>query len=305
MQSLKPLFVGLDCGGSKCRARLMDASNRKLGEGEAGPANGLLGMKTVFLEIEKAIAEALENAGMQNVPCHEIHAGLGMAGLCIEQVRVEFDHYKHPFASLRAETDAHIAQLGAYNGEDGAILIAGTGSCGYAVIKGETVTIGGKGFQLSDQGSGAHLGRAAIRRALQGFEKILPLTPVCEALMARFDNSADRLVSWAEQARPADYGAITPMVFEYAGTDLVADELIRKSAQDIELLINALIAAGAVSVALVGGLAEPLKPFLSEKSKSLIGIPSGDSLDGAVLLAQQNFNEIQNTAKARTDGKYA
>ncbi len=40
----EPLFLGIDGGGSKCRARLCDGAGRALGEGEAGAANVALGL---------------------------------------------------------------------------------------------------------------------------------------------------------------------------------------------------------------------------------------------------------------------
>ena len=35
----EPLFLGIDGGGSKCRARLCDGTGRALGEGEASAAS--------------------------------------------------------------------------------------------------------------------------------------------------------------------------------------------------------------------------------------------------------------------------
>ena len=42
------LFMGLDAGGTRCRARIRDASGRLLGEGEAGPANARRGSRAAM-----------------------------------------------------------------------------------------------------------------------------------------------------------------------------------------------------------------------------------------------------------------
>ena len=64
------------------------------------------------------------------------------------------------------ETDAYAAWLGAFRGSAGAILILGTGSCGFTVVDGKPTYVGGWGFEVSDEGSGAAIGREALRRAL-------------------------------------------------------------------------------------------------------------------------------------------
>ncbi|OUR79080.1 hypothetical protein A9Q83_05725 [Alphaproteobacteria bacterium 46_93_T64] len=299
------LFVGLDCGGTQCRARLTDSSGKRLGEGAAGPANALLGMDVVFAEIKRAVAGALKQADMSDVPFHNIHAGIGMAGLCSPEAKAAFDAYTHIFKTTRAETDAHIAQLGAFGGNDGAILIIGTGSCGYAVVREQTFVRGGHGFLISDHASGAYLGRMALRRAVQGAENILPRTSLCDAILSEFDYSVVKIIDWAKTARPTDYGAFVPRIFELSGQDDLAVELIEHTVKEVELLVKSLLDVGANSVVLVGGMAEPLMPWLSEQIKSVLAAPMGDALDGACLLAEQGHKLAISTHDQTTGGKHA
>lgn len=292
MSDKQTLFLALDCGGTKCRARLTDMDGTTLGEGLAGPANAFIGLDAVFKEIIKATNQATQAASLSDISLSTIYVGLGMAGLSSGRLREELAHYPHPFARIRAETDGHTAQLGAFNGGDGAILISGTGSCGYAIVGGQIIVKGGSGFNVSDHGSGAHLGRNALRRALQGFEGILPYTSMCQAIMAEFENSVDKLVDWADQAKPVDFGKFSPIVFAHAHEDGLADELIRQSAREIDLMIKALVREGAPSVALVGGMAAPLTSWLSDEARSHLTERLGDALDGARLLALEAYAEI-------------
>jgi len=284
---MSKLLLGIDGGGTRCRARIADENGTVLGEGRAGSANTRLGLGRAFTAIQEATEQALSAAGLPSETLSQLHAGLGLAGLNMYSELENARAYPHPFAAVALASDAHIACLGAHSGQDGAILILGTGSCGCAILGEQSFTLGGWGFALSDQGSGAALGYAALRRALLAAEGIIPATALSQALMERFVNSPQQAVLWSDRATPRDYAALAPEIFEYAKQDdTLALELIQKSAADTELLIQALLARGAPSVALLGGIAEPLQPYLSVAIKAQLSKPQGSALDGALLLAR-------------------
>ncbi|MCF8469007.1 MAG: hypothetical protein K9G33_16545, partial [Sneathiella sp.] len=154
-----PHFLAADCGGTNCRVRLYAADGKMLGEGFGGPANASLGLEAVMSEIFRGTREVLSHLPGPAVPLSTLHAGIAMAGLVEVSYRDEIRHIPHPFASMTAETDAFVAQLGAFAGGDGGLLITGTGSCAFARVAREKFYIGGWGFPISDQGSGARLGQ--------------------------------------------------------------------------------------------------------------------------------------------------
>ncbi len=289
--TVEPLFLGIDGGGSKCRARLCDREGRVLGEGQSGAANVALGLDNTFGEIRKATALALEDAGLADVPLSTLHAGAGIAGMPQRREREELRRHPHPFATFDADTDAYTACLGAHDGADGAILIIGTGTCGITIAKGEVTYVGGWGLVIGDEGSGAYLGRAAVRRALRERDGILPRSPLGDAIMSRFESEAEQLVTWAATARPGNYGEFVPVIIEHAQAgDAVARDLLHETGTDICLLVEALRAKGAPNVALVGGLAGPIQPWLPERIQPLLVEPKGDPLDGALMLARRRFD---------------
>ena len=53
-----PLFVGVDGGGTGCRARIEDAKGSLLGSGIAGPAALRIGVDRALAEVEKACRAA-------------------------------------------------------------------------------------------------------------------------------------------------------------------------------------------------------------------------------------------------------
>lgn len=286
------LYLGIDGGGTRCRARICNNRGVTLGEGLAGSANTRLGLELVFDEIRSACEQALSAAGLDNAMIRQLHAGMGLAGLALASEHEKLRHYPHPFASMIAENDAYIACLGAHSGQDGAILILGTGSCGCGIVGNHTFTVGGWGFQLGDQGSGASLGHQAIRYALWAHEGVIPATPLSRAIMAMFGNSPEQAVLWSDQAVPRDYAALAPLVFEHRQRqDRLAKTLLDETAEAAAKLITALLNKGAPRVALLGGLADQLTPFLPASLQSNLVKPAGDALDGAVLMARRARQE--------------
>jgi glucosamine kinase len=287
----EPLFLGIDGGGSGCRVRLCDGAGTILGHGQAGPANTLLGLPNIFKQITDATRLALEQAGLADDLIGQLHAGAGLAGLSITRERQKVAVFAHPFATFRAEADAYTACLGAHDGGDGGIVIAGTGSCGLAKVAGQVHTVSGWGFALSDQGSGAALGRAALRQALAEHDGILPASPLGRRIMGHFQHQAEAMFLWAEAATTGAYADFAPWVFEAAeAEDQAAAALLRQTAEDIAQLIATLAAKGApgipLGIALVGGLSAPIRPWLPEHVIHLLSTPRHDPLYGALMLAR-------------------
>ncbi|MEC4590245.1 BadF/BadG/BcrA/BcrD ATPase family protein [Nitrospirillum amazonense] len=283
-------YLGVDGGGTKCRARLRAADGTLLGEGLGGPANIRLGLDRAWASIMEAIQAALAQAGLDAAVFPRLHVGLGLAGIVTAADSVRTRAAAPRFASVSAETDAHAACLGAFSGRDGAILIAGTGSAGYALINGQGHAVGGWGFEVSDEGSGASIGREAIRVALRAHDNLAPETGLTRQIRQRLGGSPAAIVAWVNDAGPADYGRLVPDVLAHAAKgDVVACTIIAKAAKELETYIRHLHALGAPHLCLMGGLSAPLTPWLSPWARSLLAAPEGDALEGALLMARLNI----------------
>ena len=158
-----PLFIGIDGGGSKCKATIVDANDNVLGTGIAGPANPFHDYQQTIISIVESAQQALTAAQLPAADISRLVAGVGLAGVNVPKVFDKMLHWQHPFGQMFLTTDLHIACLGAHQGRDGAIMITGTGSCGYSHINGETIMVGGHGFPHGDKGSGAWLGLQAVQ----------------------------------------------------------------------------------------------------------------------------------------------
>ncbi|WP_245884294.1 BadF/BadG/BcrA/BcrD ATPase family protein [Hartmannibacter diazotrophicus] len=283
-------FLGVDGGGTGCRARLTDTAGRVLGLGSGGPANLTAGVAPVIASVLGAARDAFEAAGLGAEAMEATAAGLGLAGANASGLAGALLEQPHPFAFLTLGSDAEIACLGAHRGEDGGILILGTGSQGVISAGGRTQTVGGWGFALSDGGSGAVLGRAALRRALLGHERIASSSPFTAAILATFDNAPERMLAFALKAVPADWARFAPQVFEHAARgDPVARELLEGASGEVTGLIDRMIGLGAERIALMGGLAASYRPHLPSRLASWLVEPQGDALDGALALARASL----------------
>lgn len=280
------LFLGIDGGGSRCRARIRRADGTMLAEALGGPSNIYQDFRGALDTIVSTASEAAKAAG---VTTGDLHAGLGLAGIVTSVGTEKVVGAKLPFASVTADNDAYAALIGAFSGGDGGIVIAGTGSIGMALVAGERHMVGGWGFQLGDHGSGAWVGHHAVRRAALALDGLLQPTPLIEELLARTGQDRLSLSRWSEQARPKDYAQFAPIVFESAAKgDVQGMMIVIEGAAAISNLGRALLARGARSICLMGGLAKVYPPYLDADVKRVLVEAEADAVDGAIMLARRS-----------------
>ncbi|MFL5066094.1 MAG: BadF/BadG/BcrA/BcrD ATPase family protein [Xanthobacteraceae bacterium] len=281
------LLLGVDGGGTQCRARLTSASGAKLGEGTGGPANIRFGLEQSFAAILDATRQCLRQAGLGNRDFSRIVACLALAGASEPTDLAAAQSYHHPFAQLLVTADAHAACIGAHRGRDGGVIVIGTGTVGWAEVNGRHHRVGGWGLPISDEGSGAWLGCEALRGVLWAHDGRIAWTDLLTALFHRFQSDPHAIVRWAAQASPRDFGSFAPLIVEHAAhDDPVAVELLRRAAAHVDALAARLVAFGAGRLALVGGLAPHVAPWLSAATERRLVPPAGDALAGALQLAR-------------------
>ncbi|WP_421693565.1 BadF/BadG/BcrA/BcrD ATPase family protein [Aestuariivirga sp.] len=282
----KALFLGIDGGGSRCRARIRDAAGTLVAEATGGPSN-------IYQDFDGALATIMataeDAAARGGVTTYELHAGMGIAGVVTSVGAEKIEEAQLPFASVSVDNDAYAACLGAFGGADGGILIAGTGSIGYALVAGERHMVGGWGFQLGDHGSGAWVGHHAVRRAALALDGLLQPTRLIEEILSRTGSNRMDLSRWSEVARPKDYAQFAPLVFECAAEgDVQGMMIVIEGASAISNLGRALLARGARAVCLLGGLAKAYPPYLDADVKRALALPLADAMDGAIMMARRS-----------------
>ncbi|MBZ9707272.1 N-acetylglucosamine kinase [Mesorhizobium sp. B2-1-8] len=282
-------FLGVDGGGTGCRARLEDAQGAVLGQGLSGPATTRLGIEAAWASIAKAFGAAIEEAGFAPAETARIHAGIGLAGIGRKGALEALRAIAHPFASIDFVSDGVGACLGAHSGQDGAIVIAGTGSIGLGFVEGRDLRAGGYGFPISDEGSGADLGLKAVQLALRAHDGRHERTALLAEVMQRFAGDPMEAVAWMDRASATDYAALAPMVMRHADQgDPVGRRIVQIAAEQIDTLVRVLFEKGAPRVTLLGGLASPLEPWLSPDVRRRLKPADGDAVAGAIILAKRS-----------------
>jgi len=282
----EPLLLGVDGGGTRCRARLADLNGLTLAEAVGGPANIRFGLEESLATVFRLGARCLDAAGLLPQDSQRIVACLALAGASEPAHCAAAAAHPHPYRDATVTTDAHAACVGAHRGRDGGIIIVGTGSIGWAELHGRHVRVGGWGLVVSDEGSGAWLGREALRRVLWAHDGRIQWTGLLTILFGRFQSDPHAIVRFSAAARPRDFAELAPVIVERAAADdPVAVELMRAAAGHADALARGLLARGTRRLALMGGLAHAIEPWLAEETRRHLVVPQGDALDGALLIA--------------------
>lgn len=284
-------YIGVDAGGSKCRARIEDTSGNVLGHTETGPATIRRGADFAATAIQACLFETLKAAGLEKTDLQEARIVVGAAGTessadtekLIERLSSTCD------SKVMVVSDARTACVGAHQGDDGAIVIVGTGSIAYGLVGGKTVRVGGFGFPSSDLGSGAYIGLTAVQHALMLIGESQPQPAFTSAILAVVGNAPDQLAAWTNPATATDYATLAPIVVKHANTgDPDAARILHTAAEHISVLVQKISARGAPRICLMGGLSPIISPIMKPQVQALLSIPKGGAIDGAILLARSN-----------------
>ncbi len=225
-----PLYLGLECGGTRAVAVLADGHDHCLRRLEKGPANIRL--------ISAAQMEAhFREIGME-LPVPSA-VGIGMAGVISEsdrsQVRAAAER-AWPGVPCWAGNDLEIAlALAEVNskGDPAAriVVISGTGSSCYGRNRrGKTAFAGGWGHVLGDSGSGYDVAVRGLRAVMHQFDaggkwpslgaRLLRVLQLC---------SLDDLMAWSHTASKRDIAALAVEIF---AAEARGDGLARIALQD-------------------------------------------------------------------------
>jgi len=279
-----PLYLGVDGGATRCRARLRDAEGKLLMEASGAAANIHVDFAAAVAALSAVVDEVLAKAGLSDVDPRSIAIGLGIAGFKEASDAARVAAAFPGFRLVRAANDATTACIGAHAGADGGLIIAGTGSAAIARVRAKETIIGGRGFALGDDGSGSHIGLDALRAAMRGYDGLAPASPLTNDIISQFGGDPVAMMLWARDAKPGDFGAFAPRVFERAAEhDPIALEIAEGAARAIGALMRGVVALGAERVALVGGVGEALRPYFERDIAARLSPPLYDPTDGAIL----------------------
>ena len=213
-----PIFLGIDAGGTKTTCAVANETS-VLATATSGASNIVrVGETEARASLREAIAKACSSAGVDRRGVER--TVIGAAGASVPQVRSRLLETICGMVSGEVEVvgDMVIAMEAAFEGAEGLIVIAGTGSIAYGrTAQGETARAGGWGYAISDEGSGHWIGRRTVSAALSGHDN------GSDALLARVLrawnlSSMDELIRMANASPPPDFAQLFPLAIELLGS---------------------------------------------------------------------------------------
>ena len=291
MDSNKPLYIGIDGGGTKCSAQLFNANKEVIGRGISGPANASRDLTQALDSIVKSVHLALKDAQLNIDTMSRLQVAAGLAGANTPKIKAQLLAWDHPFACFKVDCDLTTASYGSHGGNDGALLIVGTGSAAACLESGRLSTFGGHGFILGDKGSGAWLGRSAIVSTLEALDNIIAIAPMHKKILRCLSvTTSDELVQKMIKASPSQFAALAPEVVKLAQQqDIAAVALMQEAAAYLDKLCMRALQHTDLTLVLVGGLAPFFEPWFRPELRARIVKAKAGPERGALNLLQSQL----------------
>ncbi len=239
--------VGVDGGGTKTEAVILDARDQVLGQGIAGPSNPLrIGIANAAAAVREAIDKACSDGHVRREDIISAQVGLAGARRLELSLRMREALSNLGISDVQVSGDADIALYGTTDGGPGVVVIAGTGSvCCGVNARGRRVWAGGWGPIAGDEGGGAWIARRAIKAIAHASDGRGPKTTLMSAACNYFHVTTPDDLSTAIYAptitneRLAGFGK--HVVDAAKAKDTVAREILNEGAKELGLMVAAVV----------------------------------------------------------------
>jgi N-acetylmuramic acid 6-phosphate etherase len=294
-------FLGIECGGTRTTALLVNGDQHVLASRNAGPANLRLLSDPQLRRHFRALS--------MNLP-HPSSIAIGMAGA---RTATDWERIQRAAQVIWrgtpcvATNDLETALLAAppTAASVRTLILSGTGSCCFGrTVDGRTAKMGGWGHLLGDKGSGYEIGLRALKAVAYYFDRDGRWPRLGQRLLrALMLNEPNHLIAWAQAANKTDISALAIEVFAaWAKRDRIAADILEGAAHSLAhdgvSCARKLAKPGtSVQFILAGGvlLKQPrFAAYVADElrarwPKAIITRLNRDSVWGAVELARREF----------------
>lgn len=280
------VIVAADGGGSGCRAAAGTAAQGILGQASCGPGNIHSDFDTAVGNLTGAITQALVSAGLANTPLDQVTAHLGVAG-AHSQVEVQALIDALPYGRSSVSGDRATSVRGALGTADGYVVALGTGTIVARQRDLELTTVGGWGFHLSDQASGAWLGRRLLEEIILAEDGLRPHSDLSRTVSTA-KGGLMGIVHFSSVASPAEYAKLARELIQSATQgDAIGLALMAEGAGYLEKALTTLGFEPGDHLALTGGVGPHYANYLPKSLAQNVHPPLGTALEGAFAMAGQ------------------
>ncbi len=233
--------IGVDGGGTKTAAVLVDATGQVCSQGIAPSSNhNDVGLPAAIAALHEALSQAVASA-------RKTFADVSAICLCLagidrpaerERLAAAVRAKIYPFPKLLIYNDAAGALAAGTGRLLGIVVIAGTGTIAYGYdAQGRTARAAGWGALLADHGGGFWIGLEGLHAIVRAADGRGPATALSERLLAHLGLRApEDLIAWTYGA-PFEwrrFAALAPIVTEVARAgDAVAAAILRRAGEHL------------------------------------------------------------------------
>jgi glucosamine kinase len=228
------LYMGIDAGGSKTECAI--ASGDEILAISTGGSCKIqqVGRDQAAKNLVSVVRSALLDANVTGTEIH--HCYVGMSGLSLPEVEPFLKGTLRLIVgeAITAVGDHIIAHEAAFRGGSGILIISGTGSIVYGRNqRGRIARVGGRGPEVSDEGSGFWIGREAVAAIARGQAgQASPLSQrVTRCLHVK---SAEDLTTLLERTPPPAFADLFPEILTASKDgDLVARKILNRAGKEL------------------------------------------------------------------------
>lgn len=258
--------IGVDSGGTKTEVIAYDSHGKEL-------ARALGGFGNIFIDREKAVenicytVDKVRDSLESGDKCSKIYMGIGG----IEGGKLKDDMEKLFTEKLTCPcelmNDSEIAIYALLKGQDGILLIAGTGSICFGKNNGKIGYTGGLGGLLGDEGSGYYISICAIKNIFE--ERDLGKEPgeLSQAILTHYKlNSVDEVLAYVYGVGKTEIASAAPVVSKLASEgNAEAMDILKQAGRELgKITLRAYIKFGfnneRVYIGLIGSIIRHVAP---------------------------------------------
>lgn len=254
-------YLGVDGGGSKTLAVIVNEQGVEVGRGLANGANyNAVGLDTAITNIYIAVEQAMHTRGC-HFPLHK--AWLGLAGVDRPaDYEVLLPRLRGLAESVQLSNDAELLFAGLEKAT-GVVLISGTGSIALGRdAAGHRARSGGWGHILGDEGSGYAIAQQALRAVVRASDGRGPQTALRDRILQAWNlHDTDELIGeiYSEQDKAKIASLSSWVMITARAGDPVAASILQQAAKELALAVHAVCQAldfpsQEIPLALGGGL---------------------------------------------------
>lgn len=244
--------IGIDGGGTKTEAVIMNLSGEIAGSFEVGATNpNAVSYDVARGNLYRLLDCCFNDAGMAAADCLAVSLGLSGVDSAEEREKIaaslrEYGDRHGCSCDILIHNDAEIALMAALGRNRGIIAISGTGAIVFGVAPdGIRYRTGGWGHILGDQGSGYDIGLSVLQTVMRSYDGVCPETALTGLVLEKHGfSSPEQLRTYIYQphiqkANIAEYAHLCIRAAETM-QDAAARQIVEKAARELAALTNAL-----------------------------------------------------------------